>query len=531
MFKILDCTLRDGGYYTDWDFNANLVDLYLETMSTLPVDIIELGYRSVSKDSYFGEYFYLPLKTIQKARKKLNNSQEIAVMVNSKDVASKHELEVILRDCIGLVDMVRFAAAPTNINHTMKLANAAKALGFKVALNVMYLSKLTDEELNSLSAIDDINGLDYLYLVDSYGSCYPTDISKKFNLLQDLNPNIKYGFHGHDNMELAFANTIESINSGVSIVDSTLTGMGRGAGNLKTELISIYKSNQSNSPMMFDNLVNLVDEFNLLKQDYKWGASLPYIIAGIRGLPQNKVMQLMSKQRYSTLSIIESLEDSHKNISKIKDYGEFELSGMEHKFNSVIIIGGGKELFNHINSIKEFALCNNSLIINSSVKNYEIFEKSHLKQLVCLPGDEKNKIDIINTQSPNLLGFIFTEKTLNAVDFNENVSKIYKIDILSDLKNSANEIDEDAPLAMAISAAQELGIKEIYLAGFDGYRGITSKENYLSIENQMIIDNYNSLYRENKLQTITPSLYKVDRLSMYDLLSKPQRIDNKKVTV
>ena len=62
-FKLLDCTLRDGGYYTDWDFDKALVDDYFESMNNLPIEYIEIGYRSTKiNNQYLGEYFYLPKK-------------------------------------------------------------------------------------------------------------------------------------------------------------------------------------------------------------------------------------------------------------------------------------------------------------------------------------------------------------------------------------------------------------------------------------------------------------------------------------
>ncbi|MFT4414710.1 hypothetical protein ACLM5H_12700 [Fredinandcohnia humi] len=519
MFKILDCTLRDGGYYTDWDFNRDLVDLYLHTISSLPIDIVEIGYRSPSKESYFGEYFYLPINTIKRAREKLNSNQEIAVMINSKDINSTEELEKLLTDCKGIVDMVRFASAPNSINHSVELALKAKSLGFAVALNIMYLSKLTIEDLHFINSIDGIVELDYLYLVDSYGACYPTDIAEKFSVLSSSNTNIKYGFHGHDNMELAFGNTIEAINSGAIIVDSTITGMGRGAGNLKTELISIYKSNKYGQELLYDNLVELVDKFNGLKEEYKWGASLPYIISGMGGLPQNEVMNLMSKQRYSTLSIIESIKKApQENGNLYSNYQELDKNNIKGEFQSAIIVGGGKNLLDHTDSIVEFAKMTNSLIINSTIKNCETFIDYNLKQLVCLPGDERSKLHTIDVASSNLLGYILTEKTLNSSTVDFDTDKVFKISILSDLKDSSNEIDEDAPLAMAITTAYKLGIKIIYLAGFDGYRGITLKESYLLKENQLIINSYNDKNNEAQLKSLTPTLYNIERMSIYDLL-------------
>ena len=62
--KILDCTLRDGGYYTNWDFDDSTVESYIESINNLPIDFIEIGYRSIKLDGYLGKYFYLQLVSL-----------------------------------------------------------------------------------------------------------------------------------------------------------------------------------------------------------------------------------------------------------------------------------------------------------------------------------------------------------------------------------------------------------------------------------------------------------------------------------
>lgn len=164
MTKILDCTLRDGGYYTNWDFDRVLVDKYIATINQLPIDYVEIGYRSPAKKNYLGEYFYTPFETIERIRIQLNSSIKIAIMFNTKDVASVLELEHLLLDCIGKIDMVRFAVSPANIHSAVLFAKKVKDLGLEVALNLMYLSQKDSKEIiNEVNYIlDHVPNIDFL---------------------------------------------------------------------------------------------------------------------------------------------------------------------------------------------------------------------------------------------------------------------------------------------------------------------------------------------------------------------------------
>jgi 4-hydroxy 2-oxovalerate aldolase len=226
--KILDCTFRDGGYYTTWDFNQEVVLSYFKYAEELPIDYIEVGYRSTEKKSYLGEYFYLPKSTIKRI---LNHTtKKVVIMLNAKDFSSGESVRPLLEDLVQKVTMVRIAVNPFEISNYLALVEEIKDLGFEIGLNLMYISKLI-KNIDCLNNVKKFDGLiDYLYLVDSYGGVYPSELRK---IIQEVRSktNIPLGFHGHNNMELAFSNTLTAIEEGVSLVDSTVLGMGRGAGN------------------------------------------------------------------------------------------------------------------------------------------------------------------------------------------------------------------------------------------------------------------------------------------------------------
>ena len=173
--KILDCTLRDGGYYTNWDFNKDIVILYIEAINKLPIDYIEIGYRSNPMSDYYGEFFYCPVNVIEHIRGKCQ--KKIAIMLNEKDVTKADALE-LLNPIIGLIDMVRLAVDPKNFTRALQLANLIKGMGFEIGFNVMYMSTW-EEQKDFLNQLKDVDGIiNYFNMVDSFGGIFPQEVSK-----------------------------------------------------------------------------------------------------------------------------------------------------------------------------------------------------------------------------------------------------------------------------------------------------------------------------------------------------------------
>src|SRR5690606_15324869 len=127
--------------------------------------------------------------------------------------------------------------------------------------------------------------------------------------------NVPLGFHGHNNLELGLINTLTAIENGVDIVDATITGMGRGAGNLKTELLLTALNANKNLPVDFNALSEVVDRFQELQLHYGWGTNLPYMVSGSNSLPQKDVMDWVSNGTISFNSIIRALQNQKAGIT------------------------------------------------------------------------------------------------------------------------------------------------------------------------------------------------------------------------
>ena len=300
-YKILDCTLRDGGYYTDWKFETPLVRKLVKALDNNKVDIIELGYKSPIKGGPYRKCNDGFISNIIDF--KIDAS--LAFMIDVKDYVSDNKVnQELLLDIIkpqNTFQVCRIAAKYNELIYLPEIVNLIKELGYKVICNLMAVSKLTKKEITNYVSIAKTLNLEAVYIADSYGALYPADINSIFT-----NKNIT-GIHTHDNMGLAFANCLQAINQGATYIDGTLTGMGRGVGNVTTEQLLIHRDK-----IDFD-LLDCITEFNEMKKYYGWGVNALYHQAGkhhIHPLYMQDLNQsnLTSKQ---LITVIESLHECH----------------------------------------------------------------------------------------------------------------------------------------------------------------------------------------------------------------------------
>ncbi|MGJ1378241.1 aldolase catalytic domain-containing protein [Sphingobacterium multivorum] len=481
MIKILDCTLRDGGYYTNWDFNKALVNQYINACNELPVDYIEVGYRSPIQKGYFGKYFYLPLFELENLKRQSN--KKLVIILNEKDVRVEH-LDILLTPIIGLIDMVRIALDPENLRRAIILASEIKKYGFEVGFNVMYMSKWR-QNASFIEALGDVDNVaDYFYMVDSYGGVFPDDIIELIDLVKSKT-SCKLGFHGHNNLELALVNTLTALEHGVEIVDATILGMGRGAGNLKTELLLTVLNSKFGMEVDFNALENAVSAVSPLLSKYEWGTNLPYMISGTNSLPQKDVMDWVSTRYYSLNSIVRALDNKKKNQDDNEKYpiASFETIG------EVLIVGGGPSVGEHLDGVLTLLYNKPDMaIIHASSKNAAYFKDLPNKQYFCLVGNEGRRLE--NTLE-NLSSF-------NGICVLPPYPRTMGTYVPLGVKNKTYELDEvnfadqfkDAHTAIAIQTALKTGANAVYLIGYDGYNNelLTKREVDLNYENDYLFN-------------------------------------------
>lgn len=501
--KILDCTLRDGGYYTNWDFNADIVQTYLDGMNILPIDYIELGYRSNPSKEYLGKFGYCPVYFLRQIRELSN--KKLAVMLNEKNT-NLEDLTQLIEPINGLVDMIRIAVDPKNMRRAITLAKNVKKHGFEVGFNIMYMSKWNQyegfyEQLRSVNGVADV-----VNMVDSYGGVMPNEVADVIKRLRDV-VTCQIGFHGHNNLQMGLYNTLTAMECGVDSVDVTILGMGRGAGNLNTELLLTYL-NKRGLNVDFNALSDIITAFQPLLDTYKWGTQLPYMISGANSLPQKEVMDLVTNRVYSFDSIVRGLQNKKDKIEDNAKYPELN----EKRYDDVIIIGGGQSPINHLEGITNFIHSKRNIaLVFATARHADKFLDIKVPQYYCLLGRESKRL----------------KKNVRAEQFNAKcVLPPYPRKLGTDVPVYAEKVTYELPkieftdkyqdscTTLAIQTALNLCKGNIYVVGYDGYPGnvLSEKEVALSNENMALLQDYEK-YMGKKMKSLTPSLYPVLEVS------------------
>jgi 4-hydroxy 2-oxovalerate aldolase len=478
--KILDCTLRDGGYYTQWDFEDELVNDYFTSLDKLPVDYIEIGYRSTPMKEYHGRFFYTPVYLLEKIRAICGKN--LVLILNEKDVRIEH-LTSLLGPIRDFVKMIRLAIDPKNLGRALVLAEGVKKMGFEVGFNVMYMSKWRGEK-DFLKELGHVNGLaDYFYMVDSYGGVFPRDVVEIIGLVRE-HTQVPLGFHGHNNMELGLINSLTAVENGVEIIDATITGMGRGAGNLKTELLLTVLNSQGRLDLDFNQLAQVVDAFTKLQQHHGWGTNLPYMFSGANSLPQKEVMEWVSKRFFSFNSIIQALENKKNGL---EDNRRFPLFEPARHYRIAIIVGGGPSavalsepvwrLLEH-----EPDVC----FVYAGTRNAAAYQNLPADHYFCLVGNEGNRMirvfedlghfngQCVLPPFPRRMGTFVPQEVAGKTCELKGITYTGAV--------------KDSQTALSLQVCIDLKVEEVLVVGYDGYAGfrMDSKEQELLAENEML---------------------------------------------
>ena len=278
--KVVDATLRDGGLVNNFEFSDEFVRALYAANVAAGVDYMEFGYRAsknVFNPKEFGKWKFCDEEVLRDIVGENKTGMKIAIMADAGRCDYKTD---ILPKKDSVVDMIRVACYVHQIPLAIDMIEDAKAKGYEVSCNLMAVSKVAGDELDAGLRMISESSADILYLVDSFGNFYPEQIANYAQRYVSAMNGKQAGFHGHNNQQLAFANTIEACRWGVNYLDVTVNGMGRGAGNCYSEqLLSFLKNPKYNVLPIFD----LVEKYMLkMRADgLKWSYDIPYLLTAV----------------------------------------------------------------------------------------------------------------------------------------------------------------------------------------------------------------------------------------------------------
>jgi 4-hydroxy 2-oxovalerate aldolase len=279
QIKVLDCTIRDGGLINNHDFDLRFVQEVYRAVNAAGVDYMEVGYKNSSKlfsASEYGTWKFCADDDIRRVIEGVEPRTKISVMVDvgrvdPDDIAPKVE---------SPVDMIRVATYVKEIDKAIALVNQFSEKGYETTINLMAISKSQGPELEeALRQVEKESRADVIYVVDSFGVLYQETTAHLVKLFKKIIKTKELGFHGHNNQQLAFGNTIEAIIHNVNYLDATVYGIGRGAGNCPLELLLGFLKNPKFDLRPVLDLI--AKEFIPLREKIEWGYIIPYAICGM----------------------------------------------------------------------------------------------------------------------------------------------------------------------------------------------------------------------------------------------------------
>ena len=532
MITFLDCTLRDGGYYNNWDFEPEKASELIKALNEARVNIIEIGYKSPFEE---GEYVGLFKNCNEDYLDFLSKDDfsDYSFMVDVKDFLFDNKLNLeeldkhVLDSGNSVFSMVRLASHYTTIDTIESFAKYFKNKGYKVGFNLMGGSLLSMEQIHDGINIAIKANVDVFYVADSFGSFYPEETRTLIRFIKDRFKG-KIGIHAHDNQGLAYANTLVAIEEGVDFVDGTVTGMGRGAGNLLTEQFLLgYSLKYKESSFKPVALLEIINTYLApMRKKYMWGYNFTYMFSGLMNIHPLYCQYLTESGRFNSSEVNDILEaipvgnrskftqaNVEKAVSAVlhkevleKEQLNYVLDADNMNLKTVIIVARGNSAKKSIPGLKKLASKYNATFIECGDTGFfkpvderimVLLNQVRIEDWVKNPYDKTNKIHLV------------TGNLAKGVSSKSLIYHYFPFSI-GDFCISDNQLvipDYDAGI-YAIGLAIRCGAERILLAGFDGYENIEQNNAkdviFGSIQRAVLSKNIT-------IEHITPTQYKMFR--------------------
>lgn len=505
--EILDCTLRDGGRLIDCAFLDNQIRGIVNRLIRAKIDIIEVGFLR-EKVTYTGNSTFF--RWIEQAEAVLpEGSKQCFTLFWDYGYYKIDDLPAVS----GRFNWgIRYGFTKKNFLHNREAIRremlSIKEKGYRLYFQSVDTVGYSASELLELIALAN-EILPYSFgIVDTYGSMFQDDLERIFSLVDyELSSNIGIDFHGHNNMQLAFALAQHCVKLCQGrrrlILDATLEGMGKCVGNLGTELAAYYLNQKCGGNYEFDQLLNATDEFiDTIKQDHPWGYSLPVLMAGIYRAHLNNVIYLTSKYRLSSrdirkiLLLIDEntrLRYDYDNIHQVyqKYFGmltddEDSIQRLKLAFagKNILVLAPGISITTYVERIEQYAQENCPIAISVNFIDrrcpYAFF------------GNDRRYQD-------SNLNFA-DQKIILTSNVTQRTGKEVVINYTNCIAESGNYFDNST--LMLLNLLANCDVSRIGIAGMDGFeKNVTNYFNEFNVERRLE-DQFDSINRELEWQVI-----------------------------
>ena len=494
--ELLDCTLRDGSYINDSYFGAPAIKGIIKKMQEARADIIECGWLKDKEHEKGSAYYHVPADLEQYFLNRTDDHTYV-VMIDW----DRYNLDN-LPICDGKsIDAIRVVFPHGKHREGIAVGEKIKKKGYKLYFQAANTLAYSNDDLKDLAACINKAHPVSLSVVDTFGAMYFEDLERIVKVLdENLDQDIKLGFHSHNNQQLSFALSIHFINILKNsrrnlVVDASLCGMGRGAGNATTELMASYLNRKEHGNYDLDAVMDAIDLYITgLQEKYTWGYSTPYFIAGMYQCHVNNIAYLLNNHRTNAKdmrNIIGSLSQAER---RKYDYDLLESKYLENqsrvinddtiveelhnkwKDKTVLLIAPGKTINTEEERIKTFIEAENPIIIGVNAIH---------------PNYNYDYIFFVNASRYEYAASAYKEKFITT-----------KHIVLSNIKTEASDNEAilnfnraikrgwphfDNAVICCLRLMNQLSIKNIAIAGFDGFK-----------------TKYNESYSDEALPTLNP---------------------------
>ena len=495
--KLLDCTLRDGAYIVESKFGEPAMKGIIKKMQDANADIIECGWLKDKPHVFGTSYFHVP-SDLEQYIVERKPEATYSVMIDW----DRYNLDVLPECDHKSIDAIRVVFPHGKHEGGIEVARKIKEKGYDVYLQAANTLAYSDEDLIALAKC--VNSLEPkgLSIVDTFGAMYTEDVDRIMTILdRHLLPTIALGLHTHNNQQLAFAHTTHFITEMMKnserqiIVDASLCGMGRGAGNSTTELVVSYLNRKYNCNYDLDAVLDAIDMYmGYFKANYEWGYNTYYFVAGVYCSHVNNIAYLLNNHSTSARDMRNIIESMDPKDRRAYDYDLLESKYVENQNRivddeatidelkkllhgkKVLLVAPGKSILTKkveidefinreqpvtiaVNAVNKLYNCDFSFFVNST--RYDYARETHKKEF-----NRTKRILLSNIKT-------IAEKDEYVINFNRAIKRGF-----SQFTNA---------VICALRVLNKLGVQDVYLAGFDGFKNV-----------------YNESYAENTLPSLNP---------------------------
>lgn len=526
--RLLDCTLRDGGYVNDWDFGNGAMVSIFDRVNEAGVDIIEIGFldqrQPVNRN-----------RTIQPNTSGLNAAysgtlEKMSMVVAMIDYGTC-DIENVQPRNETEIDGIRIIFKKENMHNAVEFGKKIMDKGYKLFLNMVSITSYGDDDISEfIQAVNKICPF-AVSIVDTYGLMHKEQMLHYFELLdKQLDPSISMGYHSHNNFQLAYSNTIEMLKMDTDrelIADGTLYGMGKSAGNAPLELLAMHLNENYGKSYDINQILEAINiDILPIYQKHYWGYGFKFYIAAKNDCHPAYVEYLMGKRTLSVKSINEILGMVSKEFklkydrSHIEElYIDYILKNIDDSFcveelqrvfkgKNALLIGPGKSV------LKECGRIEDHIKKNSPVTIAVNFIPS-FTNVDYLFISNPRRYSLLSPYIDNVPGGIKTIGTSNITPTG------MPFDYTLDYGKLVTEDDEtwDNALIILLNLLRKIGVGHVALAGFDGFKekaemnyvdksfDLSKDFSYLSTLNILLAKKLREYHKEMDLMFLTESMY------------------------